>query len=886
MPIAGSMQQWQGRIGMATDAELATLDDGIAPDSPLRPIISDEILRRSVDKGADVSAVPVVPTATTPPDAVNIPVTIPTAPPNLAAVPGAPPPPANDKGGPSDDVRTLASRALNAAQEDDQKTALELYDYGLQKHGNAFLETFNTLKHDREVADSTRNTVPTSAVSPTEGQRLASGLRSLNPPQPVPVPTDAAEKLPVVRPESLVKIGDAAGYSTATPPPTGYKMTLSGLPRPGTQAGRDDQENPVPAGELPPGSVPSPDQPVVPPLSTDGPLPVVRPESLVKIGDAAGYPTGTPPPTGYEMTLHGMPHTAGGKGGIAGAGGFPGSAAGRDDQEANPPGLPREVQGPPWQPSGVEMERALRDPTYRRSIIPEPDQPVVVPGAPQIPVVRPDRNESNVRIKQALRGSPQEEAVARGVPLEQVETERAAEMEEARTADAARNPPTTAPAAPPATTPPATTAPTTAGLRSVPGGRTAAGTAEGTQRLDDPDVATRGPTVSPDGTVTLPEDTVTVVKKTGLPARTVGGSTTVTPTTRAGVGSTGTPKPAVADPGSGGVSSTVTPHIPLTQMPDAPAVDTGTNNNPPITIDEGFMGKPDIWSFLTSAGLGAMASGSTSFLGAIGAGGKAGIDQLSVLRKEQRERAKALADAEFQRERIKLGYRQEAGQDRRTTQQVQSNEKIAEYQQGGMDRRQGKEIGATRENLIIRNEHERQQAERASELKKLEADYADHIKDQNLKDDMETRHKFAKDHGASDEDANYFAFGHTPPADRRVPFSPMGEKESAAAYEGLAGTVLGQGRTFDEINSKLAPDHRIELQQEMAKGQSVPDAIARGQAVLKKYGYTTKDNSWLGGLMGEHLDLVAPRTPPAGAAGGGSSTGSYVWVPGKGVVAK
>lgn len=750
MAIAGSMDQWRSRLKMATDAELAILDQDSDPNSELRPILSDEILRRSTSQGQNVAQAPLA-------VAPNVPVTIPTAPAALASVPDAPPPPGG-RGSPPSDPVTLASRAQRAIEGGDQDTAIKLYDFGLETHGQAFVSAFDAL--DREP--------PKSGLPRTEGGR-----------------------------------GGALGHG--------------GLPR--SAAGRDDQEiNPpgVPAAP-PPGSVPVPDQPVATPLSKDGPLPVVRPDPLIKVGDAAGLPP-DPTGTGYQMTLNGLPRAGGDKDGALGYGGLPRSAAGRDDQEINPPGLPAAAPV-------ANLDRSLED-VSQHSIAP------IAPGP-----------------------------VDRTVTSEEL--------------------------------------PVAAGLRSVSMTRgpmtTAAGTSEGRMFYDRPvtsqgpygDEGTDRPRRRKDGSYYDPpvgpqviaiEDHYETPAGRNLPR----GGTKL-----------------AADPGSGGLASAVT--VPMRPEPK-PVVDTGTSNpapttppnksgsvvdtNTPAADDSGFMSKPDIWSFLTSAGLGMMSSQSPDFLGAVGAGGTAGINQLGVLRKDQRERAKNLADARFQKDRIAVSREAEVGQNQRTDRTIASQERINERNNQGLDRRQQTGIGAEQQNLQTRLQFERDQAERNSQLKITEAEYADRIRDGNLKDDPETKFNFFKSKGHSDEDASRMAGGFSPPTERTDKMSPMGEKEVAQSLDIAAGTLLGEGATGNQLLAQLPPAVASDVLKALSTQQDSGGGARAVLDTLRKHGITVKDGSFFGGIFGKEPYLAAPKMAPAPAETGGGGGGGYVYVPGKGVVPK
>jgi hypothetical protein len=957
MAIAGSMDQWRARLKMASPSQLATLDSDIETDSPLRPLISDEVLRRSTDKSQEITQTPLDTAQTPSPEPVTLPpAPLPgrkpaapaaeqaPAPSSLSSVPDAPAPPGG-RGEPPSDPLTLANRAQTAMLGGDQKTAIEIYDYGLEHHGQAFLEAFESLRHESDEPN------------PAERERLASGLRSVDP--PVPVPKDAAEKLPVppsgvdldralkdppyresliptpgqpaapssstsrlpvVRPDPLITAGDATGMPPV-PGGTGYNMSLNGMPRtqggrggalgyggfPGRQAGRDDQENITPPDRAPEPYVPVPDQPVAVPPPGGERLPVMRPDPLIKVGEAAGYPTGTPPPTGYEMTLNGMPHTQGGRGGALGYGGYPGQQAGRDDQETNPPGVPS-------QSSGVDLDRALRDPPYRESIIPTPDQPFVnplPPGDTRLPILRPDRNENNTRIAQALRGTPKEEAVARNVPLKQVEAEREQELQQAREADApapASPAATPAPAPVPEAVPEAVPDPANAGLRSVGRGRTAAGTSAGVQFFDKQVETTPRRTPYPDqGTDRMggrykdkngkwvgtfydpPLGPQVIPYEPGAPPPPP--DVTTVPVNAPGPNLPGN-RPNAAAPDSRGLASVVQlpgVDVPMRPTPQPaqdpepgsvrplPSAATAVANSAPDMsepkIEEGFMSKPDIWSFLTSAGLGAMASGAPSGLQAAGIGGKAGLDQLGALRKDSRERAKVLADAQFQRERVRLGYHSEDAANKRSDDQNQTTRDVAGMQQQGANTRQESQQG-----------HELQKSVLDSQLKRSEADYGEWLKLKGLKDGLETRKQFYKDSGHSDSTASTLAGGFAPDTDKH---SPMGKDEVDASFDIAATTLFGDETTGNQLKAfigTLPPKVASDVLGAVSGAEDSGGGAAALIAALEKHGITIdKDAPWVPwpfdskGLNSPKTPRPPAKAPPPAGGGGGGGRPQFRW---------
>jgi hypothetical protein len=606
-----------------------------------------------------------------------------------------------------------------------------------------------------------------------------------------------------------------------------------------------------------------------------------------------------------------------------------------------------QVQGPPWQTNGVELERATPGSAYRESIIPTPGQPIVVPDAPRIPVVRPDRNEASTLRGQAFRGSAAEEAVARGVPPAQVEAERAHETEAARAADAGppsdqaplgRTVPATSPPPPlavvtdnvpvPTPVPP----PGGGGLATLRGS-TAAGTAEGRIRLDAPDVAT---TIAPetptrryglqrDGTyvdapvgdaVALPEDAVTVTRK--IPARTAGDPGSGAGTAGSSVRNVGPPRQRAAPPDSGGLATTVQAP-PSDQAPLGRSVDTGTNtpatsttnvsagpavdtNQPPVADDSGFMGKPDIWSFLTSAGLGAMASGSPDFLGAIGAGGTAGINQLGVLRKDQRERIKNLADAQFQKDRIKLGYYDTDATNKRTDKTIASQENIAKLQDQGatgrtvLTNQNTKDVaamqdrGATGRTVLTTESQERSNRESnagALERTNRQGEINREVEERRAQlvlegKDLDRRsiYDLVIEKGGTVDEARGAALGHNPIKPDKP--TPMSEKDVTLTHDMVANKLFGAGVSGTVLIEKLPPEISIEYQEAVGSKQDAASAYAAGLAVLMKHGITGKpDGSW---WPGNQPELTVPKFPPAAAPAGGGGGGNPRYVQGQGIV--
>jgi hypothetical protein len=340
-------------------------------------------------------------------------------------------------------------------------------------------------------------------------------------------------------------------------------------------------------------------------------------------------------------------------------------------------------------------------------------------------------------------------------------------------------------------------------------------------------------------------------------------------------------RPTAAAPNSGGLATTVQQpgvDVPMRPVPQPaqdpepgsvrplPTAATAVANSAPDMrepkIEEGFMSKPDIWSFLTSAGLGAMASGAPSGLQAAGIGGKAGLDQLGALRKDSRERAKTLADAQFQRERVRLGYHSEDAANRRSADTNQTSRDIAGINNTGAATRQESQQA-----------HDAQQAVLTSELRRSEADYANYLKLHDLKDSLETKKKFYMDSGHSETTASTLAGGF-PNADKR---SPMGKDEVNESFNIAAVTLFGEGATGDHLKSligTLPPDIASDVLKSVTKADESGGGAAALIEALKKHGIRIDKDRW---YTYDGDALTAPRTarppaktpPPAGGGGGG-----------------
>lgn len=80
-------------------------------------------------------------------------------------------------------------------------------------------------------------------------------------------------------------------------------------------------------------------------------------------------------------------------------------------------------------PTDIDLRRALTDPAYRARIIPEPGTPFAPRSRPEpMPFLNPEGPGLRVRAGQSLRGTPEAEALTRGVPVEQVIQERQQEL--------------------------------------------------------------------------------------------------------------------------------------------------------------------------------------------------------------------------------------------------------------------------------------------------------------------------------------------------------------------------------------------------------------------------------------------------------------------------
>lgn len=819
------------------------------------------------------------------------------------------------------DPAALAARALNAAMGDDKETALRLYDYGMETYGPTFAATYNTLRDQRELA--------TAAVTPSEPGVLRK------------VASAAAD---------AVKVGDEAGYSTGAPPATGYEIKpLSGLPH--TEGGKGGI---IGAGGLPrsPAGPPAtfvaePGQPVAVPPPGGSPMPVAADKPLITVGDDTGMPP-VPESTGYRMQPpSGLPHTEGGKGGVFGAGGLPDAG-----------GLPRspQVQGPPWQTNSVELERAAPGSAYRESIIPTPGQPVVVPDAPQIPVLRPDRNESNTRIAQASRGSATEEAVARGVPVEQVEAERAKDLKDAQAADAARNPvPTSAaaaaavPPAPPAEPAPASTGVITSPGAPVPGGDTTASSTgvvtpggapapAASRSVPVPDITLpdRQPYpkgkygLQPDGSyidpppggeVIVPEDTPTIVKKTGQPARQAGDPSAGQGPVRgpAGARSAAPNQNVAAPPGSGGLVTLVTPPpagggtvtstttipgggaiVPAT-TPAAAAADPAAAAASEKAGYADFMGEPNIWSFLTSAGLGALTSESPTALGAIGAGGTEGIKQLGTLRKEKRERLADQNLAAYRKETSNIAREQNAN-----TVNIANQSNALGRERLAVDERQGKDsISVQREGITAGNWRTQAQidsSEREAELNRqsqgqnlntqIQANLAlkgmDITSQRDLQIErgkiemqMQAFKQELENNGKVVQREDMFNFLTTDPKGPKIDpkvagtmvagfgpqkpdaFKPLGDKDVTLAHTSVAASLFGEGVTAEQLLAAIPPAFQAGYLQAIGTAEDAATAAARGLAFFMSKGLDPRNEATFGGVFGDDWKLRIHRTPAA-----------------------
>lgn len=735
------------------------------------------------------------------------------------------------------DPASLAARALNAAMGDDRETALKLYDYGMENYGTDFITAYNGLRDSRELGEA--------SVTPS-------------------------------KPGVLKQVIDT-----------------------------------------------------------------------IKVGENANLPP-VPESTGYEMKpASGLPRTEGGKGGIFGAGGLPTTGG----LPRSPPMLrsvsdtaPIEPPEPaPYLPQGADAavagslrEAELAAAKYRA------DQQAAANAAKATTLGDATRDaqaliESGMTPEQAVTEALKQPGVATVLTVDDLRSSLGLPVvPKAPVANPAPPPPlavvtdnvpTPAPApnlppvpAPSSNLPPVNAAPAPAPTPNLP-------------PVDAQPPPSGHYGLQPDGSyidippgneVSLPEDTVTMVAGTGLPARLENDPRIEPGDPRykgARKGGSGIPKPNrqfAAPPDSGGLATTVQ------APPPPPAVDTGTNttpststtsttvaagppavdtNQPPVADDSGFMGKPDIWSFLTSAGLGAMASGSPNFLGAVGAGGRAGVEQLGVLRKDQRERQKNLADAEFQKNRIKLGIYDTQHADLRNDRTLKSGERNTDVTTDAANRRNTDTLRSGERNTDQTNrthldintlnnaeqyrrqdsaqQHATQQAEQASQLRRTEADYADHIRDNNLRDDAETKFKFYIDHGHTPEVASRMAGGYAPPTEKTPTFSPMGEKETAQALDIAAGTIIGEGGNGQQLMAmigKLPSKVASEVLQALNSQQAPGGGAKAVMDVLRKYGITYKDGGW---FTDPSLSMSKTEPAPAPPAGGGSNPR---YVPGQGIV--
>lgn len=606
----------------------------------------------------------------------------------------------------------------------------------------------------------------------------------------------------------------------------------------------------------------------------------------VKIGEGA-VDTNTPDDTGYKMTLNGMPRTASRDSGLLSLGGFPSTKRGAavdDNVPAASTDLPDELpytKNPEWKATTVDMKRALSDPAYRESIIPTPDQPYVNPlpttGA-EMPIVRPDRHEVNTAAGQRFRGSAEEEAVARGVPLEQVEAERAADLAAARAADA---PAVTSPAAaaaptePPAAPPAAAAPPAESGLPPAPDmtGGYGAGALSG---LPAPAPA---PT-EPDPTFSF-RTSQTGQTDGGLP-RTI--RPVVAPRNSGGLASMAGPAPSPAPapapapgPAASGPPTPLTPPpaaAPAAPPPEAPAEEPAGDD------------KNRYWEALIQAGLGTMASQNSTFLGAIGEGGMQGVKQLGEIRKQMREEKRDASDAAYrkgslanQREGIQVQREGIASTDRRAAEEIQARKDLQtqelanrnallDKQLSNTIRLKGMEVQSQYDLLNARADIESQLLVRKEELERQGKQF-------QRQDAFEYLHSNPNGPQLPKESAGIMAAGFAPPKDTEKVRSPMGEKETAQAFDLAAGTILGEGYTGQQLLDQLPPQVKGEVLSEASKRDDPSGAAAAVIGVLKKNNIVPKDTSALGGLFGKEMTLTQtqPKAPPR-----------LTYVPGKGAV--
>jgi hypothetical protein len=659
----------------------------------------------------------------------------------------------------------------------------------------------------------------------------------------------------------------------------------------------------------------------------------------IKVGDDAGYSTEVPA-TGFEMKpLSGLPRTEGGKGGIFGAGGLPDAG-----------GLPRspQEQGPPWQTNRFEPERAKTDSTYRESIKPTPDQLIVVPDAPQIPFMRPDRDTNWTRLGQTLKGSADSEAIARDVPVEQVVAERAADLKAAEDADAARKgsavPPVPAePPAPPASpeptasstgmiTPPVAPVPTS----NLPPVDQNAVPAQNLPPVDPnavpvPNLPPVDPNAVPaprryglqrDGSyidyppgneVEPPENTVTVVKKTGERPRAAGDPDprTGTGTSGSSVRNVGPPRQVVSPPGSPGLASLVTPTAPPgggavvpAATPEAAAADPAAAAPERGSAD--FMGDPNIWSFLVSAGLGAMASDSPTALGGIGLGGLQGLKQLGELRKEKRERLADKDLAAYRKSSIDVSREQNAntvnianqsnalGRDRltsdtehnkksievqtysidsqnqRSQDQIASSEREAELnrQSAGQNLNtqiqanlalKGLDIKGTRDLMIERAGIEL----RMSEFKQSMENQGKVVQREDLYNFLVTDPKGPQ---LEPKIAGTMVAGFGP--QKPDALKPLGDKEVSLANTNVAVSLFGEDATEAQLLALIPEKYRAGYHAAIGSAEDPATAAARGLAFFMKHGVKANDKSTFGGYFGSDWELriqkpKAATAPPA-----------------------
>lgn len=644
----------------------------------------------------------------------------------------------------ADYSKAFAQTVLGAAAAGNTEDALKLYDQGVAEFGPGFRDTYYTLRDQAAAADEkfgpSENrgplqkveSIPTSVVTPKEGTRLASGLRSL--------------------------------------------------------------DKPAVEDNVPADYVAEPDQPFVPRQDRTS-LPVIRDRSAVDAGQ------------------------------------------------------------------GVDLDRALTDKDYRESIIPTPDQPRALPrDTTQLPIMRPDRNEANTSGSQAFRGSAKEEAVARGVSLEQVEAERAAELEAARLVDA---PPAPAPAP---------TSPIAAAAATMP------------------------PEAAPSG---LPAPDMTggygAGALSGLPVPAEADPSFSFRTSQTTQGSGGVPRtirPIVAPRGSGGLASMAgappapaPAPAPAPEAPPAPPVAAPAPAAPAAAAaaptEAGDNNR--YWEALIQAGLGTMASQNSSALGAIGEGGMAGVQQLGQIRKEMRDEKRDKAETAYregslanQRENTAVAREGIASQDRRAAESIQAQKDIQRESIASQERLLNQKLAndLTVQGMQINSQYDLLNA-RAGIEAQLQDRKAD-LERQGLQWKREDTFKFGREHGLSDETTALIALGITPSkADKP---NPMGEKETTLAFDLAAGSILGEGATGNQLLDLIpTPAVKAEVLSAVSNRSDASGGAAAALQVLRKNNIVPTDNSTWGGIFGTTPGLK--QVQPAGGA-------SFTYVPGKGAVPK